>query len=114
LFGEYATSRVRASRLKFGSILHSEFLQMTKADRFSSGRWTISKMLPSSNVADTVGIDRCFVGSVLLLWGGVVMGGCQFIEDITGLASLVMLLRIGRQGEGQRPENLPGAARFPV
>src|SRR5262245_33318331 len=66
LFGEYGTRRLKGSTVKLGSNLQSPCVQITNALRFSSGRKTVSRIVPSSNTAETLGTGLCgLISSVL-------------------------------------------------
>src|SRR5881396_2029637 len=91
LWGEYGTHSRNGSASKAGSIVHFLSRQSAKAVRFSSGRWTISRIAPSPKTADTVGTGRRFLMALALLGCFGFMFEAHLIQGVERLAEAELL-----------------------
>src|SRR5437870_12481335 len=86
LWGEYGPHGRNGSASNAGSIVHCSSRQSAKPVRFSSGRWTISRIAPSPKTADTVGTGRRFLMALGLLGCFGFMFEAHLIQGVERLA----------------------------
>src|SRR6266568_3422575 len=90
LWGEYGTSRRPGLTGKLLAVVHCPSFQHTNSERFSRGSYTISKTVPSSKMAETVGILYLFA-CLPVFFGCGFMLRAEFFQTVEHLKESEML-----------------------